>query len=218
MAAQDIEYPGGQDGPLQGLAVWDLQGGRPGDADDKRVAGSWPALVEAISTSGRADGADLRRVAQPVVGQAGPAGCARSFPDSRAARDRDGPRPRAGRRLRLAGGDQERPDLDLGASSSSGIRDPDRLATNPARGLLEPAGRRQGVRAVGGGSARRAGSTWSRCRTPRRRRRSCSSRFASVVGFDPDTLHRGAGLGERDRGCRRDRGASGGSTSGWREG
>ena len=51
--AQDVEYTCGKGEPYQVFAVWDLQGRRPRGSDDKRIAGSWPALVRAINTSGR---------------------------------------------------------------------------------------------------------------------------------------------------------------------
>lgn len=53
MRSQDVEFPSGPGEPVQPFAVWDLQGRRPRGSDDKRVEGSWPALVKAINTSGR---------------------------------------------------------------------------------------------------------------------------------------------------------------------
>jgi len=48
---QGLEYPGGPDEPVQALAVWDLQGRRPRGVEDKRIAGSWKALVEHVGNS-----------------------------------------------------------------------------------------------------------------------------------------------------------------------
>ncbi len=133
MTAQGIEYPGGKNGPQQSLAVWDLQGGRPGDADDKRVAGSWPALVESISTCGRpaalisvewlslSSMKQIRRLAK-------------SFPDSElhvivTVRD-------LGRVAVSAWQEEIKNDQTWTWDEFvSGIKDPDRLATNPARGF-----------------------------------------------------------------------------------
>ncbi len=49
---QQVEFVGGPGQPAQAFAVWDLQGRRPRGTDDKRIAGSWQALVEAINGSG----------------------------------------------------------------------------------------------------------------------------------------------------------------------
>ena len=47
-----VEFTGAQGEPPQSLAVWDLQGRRPQEAEDKRMVGAWPALAEAINTCG----------------------------------------------------------------------------------------------------------------------------------------------------------------------
>jgi hypothetical protein len=52
MADQDVEFTVVKGEPFQVFAVWDLQGRRPRGSDDKRIGGAWPALVEAINTSG----------------------------------------------------------------------------------------------------------------------------------------------------------------------
>src|SRR4051812_12712978 len=52
MAEQNVEFPVNTGEPFQVFAVWDLQGRRPRGAGDRRIGGSWPALVEAINTSG----------------------------------------------------------------------------------------------------------------------------------------------------------------------
>jgi hypothetical protein len=52
MRAQGVEFTGGPGEPVQAFAVWDLQGRRPRGVTDKRIAGSWDALVEAVNTCG----------------------------------------------------------------------------------------------------------------------------------------------------------------------
>jgi hypothetical protein len=52
MRAQQVEFTGGPGEPVQAFAVWDLQGRRPRGAADKRIAGSWDALVEAVNACG----------------------------------------------------------------------------------------------------------------------------------------------------------------------
>ncbi len=182
LAAQDIEYPGIPHGPQQGLAVWDLQGGRPGDADDKRVAGSWPALVEEISTSGRSkalvsvewlslsSGKQVRRLA-------------RSFPDSYVlvmvtVRD-------LGRVAVSAWQEEIKNDQTwTWEEFVSGIKDPDRLATNPARGFWH---RQDVVRVCERWEAVVPVSRIHVVTVPHPPTPSTEllSRFASVVGFDP---------------------------------
>jgi hypothetical protein len=49
---QQVEFSGGPGEPVQALAVWDLQGRRPRGTDDRRIAGTWNALVEQIHSSG----------------------------------------------------------------------------------------------------------------------------------------------------------------------
>jgi hypothetical protein len=52
LRAQGVDFPGAQGEPVQAFAVWDLQGRRPRGVADKRIAGSWDALVAAVNTSG----------------------------------------------------------------------------------------------------------------------------------------------------------------------
>ncbi len=52
MRAQQVEFTGGPGEPVQAFAVWDLQGRRPRGAADRRIAGSWDALVEAVNACG----------------------------------------------------------------------------------------------------------------------------------------------------------------------
>jgi len=47
-----VDYPGGKDEPVQAFAALDLQGRRPRGYNDKRVEGSWEALVAAIQARG----------------------------------------------------------------------------------------------------------------------------------------------------------------------
>jgi hypothetical protein len=52
LRAQGVEFTGGPGEPVQAFAVWDLQGRRPRGVADKRIAGSWDALVDAVNTCG----------------------------------------------------------------------------------------------------------------------------------------------------------------------
>jgi hypothetical protein len=52
LRAQGVEFTGGPGEPVQAFAVWDLQGRRPRGVTDKRIGGSWDALVEAVNTCG----------------------------------------------------------------------------------------------------------------------------------------------------------------------
>lgn len=133
LAAQDIAYPSGPGEPAQGLAVWDLQGGRPGEGDDKRIPGAWASLVEAINTSGRStalisvewlslsSGRAIRRIA-------------RAFPHSElhvvvTVRDLA--------RVAVSAWQEEIKNDQTWTWQEfvSAIRDPARVATNPARGF-----------------------------------------------------------------------------------
>jgi hypothetical protein len=52
LRAQGVDFPGAAGEPVQAFAVWDLQGRRPRGVTDKRIGGSWDALVHAVNTSG----------------------------------------------------------------------------------------------------------------------------------------------------------------------
>jgi PAS domain-containing protein len=81
MAEQDVEFTVVQGEPLQIFAVWDLQGRRPRGSDDKRIGGAWPALVEAVNTSGHATALiSEERLSLCSIKQLRKA--VRSFPDS----------------------------------------------------------------------------------------------------------------------------------------
>ena len=81
MANQDVEFTVVKGEPLQILAVWDLQGRRPRGSDDKRIGGAWPALVEAINTSGHSTAlVSEERLSLCSIKQLRKA--VRSFPDS----------------------------------------------------------------------------------------------------------------------------------------
>jgi len=182
LRAQDIEYPGGQDLPQQSLAVWDLQGGRPGDADDTRIPGSWPALVKAINSSDRSTALmSVEWLSLSSVKQV--RRVARSFPDSElhvvvTVRD-------LGRVAVSAWQEEIKNDQTWTWNEFvSGIKDPERLATNPARGFWN----RQDVVKVC--------EKWevavpvSRIHVvtvppPRTPSSELLTRIASVVGFDP---------------------------------
>jgi hypothetical protein len=51
LAAQAVDFPGGPGQPSQVLAVWDVQGRRPRDVEDPRIAGQWSALVRNVNAS-----------------------------------------------------------------------------------------------------------------------------------------------------------------------
>src|SRR5699024_10916831 len=81
MAAQGVEFSWGKGRPVQAFAVWDLQGRRPRDGRDNRIAGQWGALVDATNASGqptaliseeRLSLCTLRQIRR----------CVHSFPDS----------------------------------------------------------------------------------------------------------------------------------------
>ena len=81
MANQDVEFTVVKGEPLQIFAVWDLQGRRPRGSDDKRIGGAWPALVEAINTSGHSTAlVSEERLSLCSIKQLRKA--VRSFPDS----------------------------------------------------------------------------------------------------------------------------------------
>ena len=55
LRAQGVDFQGAAGEPVQAFAVWDLQGRRPRGVADKRIGGSWDALVHAVNTSGHAN-------------------------------------------------------------------------------------------------------------------------------------------------------------------
>jgi hypothetical protein len=133
MREQGVEYPGSAGGPAQSLAVWDLQGGRPGDSDDKRIPGSWAAIVDAIHASPceraliSVEWLSLSSVKQ--VRRA-----VRSFTDAEVhvivtVRDLG--------RVAVSAWQEEIKNEQTWTWSEfvAGIKDPDRLALNPARGF-----------------------------------------------------------------------------------
>lgn len=182
MLAQGIEYPGGSHGPQQSLAVWDLQGGRPGDADDQRIPGSWPALVESIVTSGRAAALiSVEWLSLSSVKQV--RRLAKSFPHSElhvvvTVRD-------LGRVLVSAWQEEIKNDQTwTWEEFITAIRDPERVATNPARGFWN---RQDIVKVCEHWEAAVPVSRIHLVTVPQPPTPSAEllTRFASVVGFDP---------------------------------
>lgn len=130
---QGVDFPGGPGEPVQAFAVWDLQGRRPRGVDDKRVGGSWKALVEAVNSSGlrsaliseeRLSLANLRQVRTAV----------QSFPDSEVhvvitARD-------LARVVVSAWQEEVKNDQTwTWQEFADSVKDPGQLATSPARGF-----------------------------------------------------------------------------------
>ena len=162
--------------------MWDLQGGRPGDADDKRVAGSWPALVESISTSGRSTALiSVEWLSLSSTKQV--RRLAKSFPDSElhvvvTVRD-------LGRVAVSAWQEEIKNDQTWTWNEFvSGIKDPDRLATNPARGFWN---RQDVVKVCERWEAAVPVDRIHVVTVPHPPTPSSEllTRFASVVGFDP---------------------------------
>jgi hypothetical protein len=181
LAAQGIAYPGGADGLSQGLAVWDLQGGRPGETDE-RVPGSWSALVDAVRTSGQptalisvewlslSSAKQVRRVA-------------RAFRDSElhvivTVRDLG--------RVAVSAWQEEVKNEQTWTWTEfvSGIKDADRIATNPARGFWH---RQDVVRICERWELAAPVERIHLVTVPQPPTPSADllTRFASVVGFDP---------------------------------
>lgn len=183
--AQHIDFPGGVGEPVQAFAVWDLQGRRPRGAEDDRITGSWDALVDAVTTSGKRSAliseerlslCTLRQVERAVS----------SFPDSEVhvvvtVRD-------LGRVAVSAWQEEVKNDQTwTWREFADAIKDPSKAAVNPARNFYL----RQ--------DAAKICETWETAVPATRLHvvtvpRSGSSadvlleRFASVVGFDPAAL------------------------------
>ena len=149
LRGQDVYFPGGKGEPVQAFAVWDLQGRQPRGVSDRRIAGTWQRLVDAVNSTDQSTALiSEERLSLATLKQASTA--VHAFPDSEVhvvvtARDLG-----ARRGLRLAGGDQERPDLDLatvrGRDQGPGPRldqpGPRILATpGPGRDLCDVGGR-----------------------------------------------------------------------------
>lgn len=130
---QGVEFTAGAGDPVQAFAVWDLQGRRPRGAEDRRIAGSWPALVEAIHASGQPSAlVSEERLSLSTTKQARTA--VRAFPRSEVhvvitARD-------LGRVAVSAWQEEVKNDRTwTWQEFAAAIRDPAALATNPARGF-----------------------------------------------------------------------------------
>lgn len=130
---QGIEFTAGQGEPVQAFAVWDLQGRRPRGADDPRIAGSWPGLVDAIHRSGLPTAlVSEERLSLSTVKQARTA--VRAFPGSEVhvivtVRD-------LGRVAVSAWQEEVKNDRTwTWREFAAAVRDPERRAVNPARGF-----------------------------------------------------------------------------------
>ncbi|MBA2444669.1 MAG: hypothetical protein H0V49_04985 [Nocardioidaceae bacterium] len=183
--AQQIDFPGGPGEPVQAFAVWDLQGRRPRGAGDERIAGSWDVLVDAVNTSGlRSALISEERLSLCTLRQAQRA--VSSFPDSQVqvivtVRD-------LGRVAVSAWQEEVKNDQTYTWQAFvDSIKDPSRVAVKPARGFWF----RQDVVKIC--------ETWesvvpaSRLHVITVPRSGASAdvllgRFASVVGFEPDSL------------------------------
>ncbi len=185
MAAQGVEFSWGKDRPVQAFAVWDLQGRRPRDGRDNRIAGQWQALVDATNVSGqptaliseeRLSLCTLRQIRR----------CVHSFPDSEVhvvVTVRDLARVAVSAWQEEVKNDNTWTWEEFAAS----VRDMAQRATNPARGFwlrqdvvkiceawetAVPAERIHVITVPPSGSSPGL----------------LMERFASVVGFDPDAL------------------------------
>lgn len=133
LRAQGVDFPGGPGEPVQAFAVWDLQGRRPRGADDARIAGSWDALVEAVNASGFPKAlVSEERLSLSTLKQAKRA--VESFPHSEVhivvtVRD-------LGRVAVSAWQEEVKNDQTWRwREFAEAIKDPDRIAVNPARGF-----------------------------------------------------------------------------------
>ncbi len=185
LQAQHVDFCGGPGEPVQAFAVWDLQGRRPRGVADRRISGTWDALVQHVNTSGQPTAliseerfslSTLKQVAKTV----------QAFPTSEVhvivtARD-------LGRVAVSAWQEEVKNDKTwTWQEFVDAIKDPDALATSPARGFWM----RQDLAAIC--------ATWESAVPAERVHvvtvpRSGSTpdellaRFASVVGFDPAAL------------------------------
>jgi hypothetical protein len=133
MRAQGVEFTGGPGEPVQAFAVWDLQGRRPRGVADKRIAGSWAALVETVNACGRPHALiSEERLSVSNVKQARRA--VTSFPDSEVhvvvtVRD-------LGRVVVSAWQEEIKNDQTwTWEQFATAVKDPDQVAVNPARGF-----------------------------------------------------------------------------------
>ena len=133
-ATQGVEFTGGPGEPVQAFAVWDLQGRRPRGVDDKRIAGSWAALVQTVNACGLADRALIseERLSLSTLKQARRA--VTSFPDSEVhvvvtVRD-------LGRVVVSAWQEEVKNDQTwTWEQFAAAVKDPDQVAISPARGF-----------------------------------------------------------------------------------
>lgn len=130
---QGVEFTAGPGEPVQAFAVWDLQGRRPRGAEDRRIAGSWPALVDAIHASGQPTALiSEERLSLSTVKQARTA--ARAFPRSEVhvvVTVRDLARVAVSAWQEEVKNDHTWTWREFAAA----VRDPSQLARNPARGF-----------------------------------------------------------------------------------
>jgi hypothetical protein len=185
LRSQGVDFPGAPGEPVQAFAVWDLQGRRPRGVADKRIGGSWDALVHAVNTSGlpnaliseeRLSLAGLKQARKAVT----------AFPDSEVhvvvtVRD-------LGRVVVSAWQEEIKNDQTwTWQEFVDAVKDPARVATSPARGFWL----RQDVTKIC--------ETWE-ASVPAERLHVVTvpqsgaspevllERFASVIGFDASRL------------------------------
>jgi hypothetical protein len=182
MAEQDVEFTCGKGEPFQVFAVWDLQGRRPRGSDDKRIAGSWPALVEAVNTSGHATALiSEERLSLCSLKQLRKA--ARAFPDSEVqvvvtVRD-------LARVLVSAWQEEIKNDKTwTWQQYAAAVRDPQQATRTPARAFWA---RQDVVKICEAWEAAVPASRMTIVTVPRSPAppNVLVERFASVVGFDP---------------------------------
>jgi len=182
---QGVDFTAGEGEPVQAFAVWDLQGRRPRGAEDRRIAGSWAALVEAIHASGSPTAlVSEERLSLSSVKQARTA--ARAFPQSEVhvvVTVRDLARVAVSAWQEEVKNDHTWTWREFAAA----VRDPAQLATNPARGFWL----RQDVVSIC--EVWEAAVPISRIHLvtvpqPPAPAQELLERFASVVGFDPSRL------------------------------
>ncbi|MBA3234067.1 MAG: hypothetical protein H0T17_09000 [Propionibacteriales bacterium] len=189
LRAKGVDYPGGEGEPVQAFAALDLQGRRPRGYNDRRVEGSWDAIVTAVHQRGlptalisdeRLSMSTLKQVRRAVA----------SFPSSQVhvivtARD-------LGRIAVSAWQEDIKSDETwTWQQFVAAVKDPAQLAKSPARGfwlrqdlpkICETWESAVGACRVHVVTVARTGSSPE----------ELLHRFAGVVGFDPDILSESA--------------------------
>jgi hypothetical protein len=184
---QNVYFPGAKGEPVQAFAVWDLMGRQPRGVSDRRVAGTWQRLVEHVNASTMPTALiSEERLSLATLKQASAAVSAFAASEVHVivtARDLG--------RVAVSAWQEEIKNARTWTwqQFAEAISDPDRAATNPARGFWL----RQDLAAIC--------ATWETAVPAAQLHvvtvpRSGSSsdellrRFASVVGFDAKELAR----------------------------